>query len=266
MALNYRLILAILSIIVTIILFAHDMRRFHKYVQRGRYYYQKISDDKYMVIKEGYSISNCSHNGTIFRHRKIDWLIVRDKRHYLFLFCFWGSIILPLVTSLIGSVFEYKSKSDSNWFKKIFRILRATACKSSMTLPVTILFAFDYKEPCLRLKAMENNIFSNTFAFTIIAIEFPLLFIIFVNEIYDFYQFYKQKSNPTYDSVENFNNNQTIRRRILYVILYLIVLFLLYLSVTLYIQLFLVISLPQYLLTGSNILLSIASILLASSY
>jgi len=264
---NYRLLFTVLSIIVTIISFSRDMTSFYRYVNRGRYYYQKVSDDTYMVIKQGHSTSSCSVNGTIFKYGEINWLVVRNKRHYLFLLCFWGSIILPLITSLIGAFLEYKFKSDSNCLNKIFRILRATTYKSSISLPVIILFAFDYKQPCLKLKKTTYMIFSNTFTFTVVAIEFPLLIIIFINEIYELYKLYRMRANPTYDLVKTSVDGQPTPRNVLhivlYAILYLTILFLLYLCLTIYVKLFLVITLPQYLLMGANILLSIGTIALA---
>lgn len=264
---NYRLLFTVLSIIVTIISFSRDMTSFYRYVNRGRYYYQKVSDDTYMVIKQGHSTSSCSVNGTIFKYGEINWLVVRNKRHYLFLLCFWGSIILPLITSLIGAFLEYKFKSDSNCLNKIFRILRAITYKSSISLPVIILFAFDYKQPCLKLKKTTYMIFSNTFTFTVVAIEFPLLIIIFINEIYELYKLYRMRANPTYDLVKTSVDGQPTPRNVLhivlYAILYLTILFLLYLCLTIYVKLFLVITLPQYLLMGANILLSIGTIALA---
>lgn len=66
---------------LTIIMFFHDMGSFHKYVGRGRYYYQNMSDDTYMVMKEGRTRRDCSVNGTLFKYGEINWLVIRSKRH-----------------------------------------------------------------------------------------------------------------------------------------------------------------------------------------
>lgn len=260
-----RLLMTIASIILTIVLFSYDMVLFDKYVGRGKYYYENISNDIYMVVKQGHSIRDCSINGTIFKYGEINWLVVRNKRHYLFLFCFWGAVILALATSLSGSVLEYIFKSDLNWRSKFFRILRSMAYKNSLSIPATVLFAFDYTKPCLKLKKTTFMVFSNSFTYVTIAIECPLLAIIFIDVVYELY---KWKPNAGYDLLKTTIENQPTCRKtlhiVLYSILFMIIIFLLYLSLSIYLKLFLLINLPHILLVGSNVLLSIASILLAS--
>lgn len=183
-------------------------------------------------------------------------------------------------------------------------MFRAIVYKSSISIPVTVLFAFDYKKACLKLKASPSMIFSNSFTYTVIAIVFPLLLIILCNEIYELRKRYKYKSNATYDLVtiyikhpseveglrsvspENLSDEnmeslevtaddtkrtsfnkqtpQSIFHTFAYVVLYLVVVLLLYLCLTIYFKLFLLISLPQHLMTASNILLSMTNILFDS--
>ena len=102
MCLNIRFILLILSIIVTIILSIYDIILFKRYAKRGKYYYESIGNETYVVIKEGYLFIDCSINATTFRAGEIDWLVIRNKRHYVFLFCFWVAILLAFVNSILG--------------------------------------------------------------------------------------------------------------------------------------------------------------------
>jgi hypothetical protein len=238
---------------------------FDKYVDRGKYYYENIDNETYMVIKHGYSIDNCSTYGTKFEYGEINWLVVRNKRHYLFLTCFWGSFLMGLIISLFGSILDYIFKSDLNCYNKFFRTLRTIVYKNSLSLPATALFAFDYTKPCLELKLPTTMLFSNSFTYLTIIIEFPLFAIILIDVLYELY---KWRPNATYDLLKTSVKDQPIGRRILriimYSILFLIILFFIYLSISIYVKLFLVIHLTHLLLIGSNVFLSIVSILLAS--
>jgi hypothetical protein len=59
-----RLIFLILSIIVTILLFVYHMVSYYKFMKKRKYQYIKIHGEKYLVVKEGFSKDDCTHNST----------------------------------------------------------------------------------------------------------------------------------------------------------------------------------------------------------
>ena len=51
MGFNFRLSYMIVSLILTITLFAYHIYLFYKYLKRGRYHYVRSGNEMYMVIK-----------------------------------------------------------------------------------------------------------------------------------------------------------------------------------------------------------------------
>lgn len=269
MTVNFRLLITVGSMILTVVSFVYDMVLFNKYVGRGKYYYANITDETYLVVKEDKSIRDCSKTETIFTYGEINWLVVRNKRHYLFLTCFWLAILLPVVSSLLGAVLECKyNKPGYKWYVKVFRFLRSFAYKNAISIPMTAIFAFDYKKPCLTLRKTTSMVFSNSFTYTIIAIEVPLITLIFIHVSYEFYNVVTKKK--PYGSVKSSDNEQPnptpnyriVLRRIFYVILWLVTILLLLLSLQIALKLFILIELPQLALVGLNTLLSVVLLLL----
>ena len=75
-------------------------------------------------------------------------------------------------------------------------MLRSIVYKSSISIPTTVLFAFDYKKPCLELRKTTSMVFSNNFAYLTIAIQLPVLAVILIDVLHEFY---KWKPNATYE-------------------------------------------------------------------
>ncbi len=258
---NIRLILVILSITLSIILFTYHMVLFYKYMKKGKYHYESVDDQTYMVVKEGFYKIDCPINGTRYSYGEIDWLIKRSIGHFLFLFCFWGSLLLAFVSSIFGSILEYMFKSDINCINKLFRIFRSILYKSSISIPVTVLFAFNYTKACLELKETTFMLFSNTFTYLTVAIQFPILIIIFLDVLYEFYIW---KPNATYILVKTSIKDQPIWKKIFRVVLYSLLFVLMITGILLlfliYLELMFIINITHLVLVTSNILLSIFTI------
>jgi hypothetical protein len=230
-------------------------------MKKGKYHYESIDDQTYMVVKEGFSKSDCPLNGTRYSYGEIDWLIKRSIGHFLFLFCFWGALLLAFLSSIFGSILEYMFKSDLNCCNKLFRILRSTLYKSSISIPVTVLFAFNYTKSCLELKETTFMLFSNTFTYLTVAIQFPILIIIFLDVLYEFYIW---KPNATYILVKTSIKDQPIWKKIFRVVLYSLLFVLMITGILLlfliYLELMFIINITHLVLVTSNILLSIFTI------
>jgi hypothetical protein len=258
-----RVILLIVSIIVTILLFVYHLFSYYKYMKRGKYEYKSIDGDKYLLAKEGYSTDDCGDNGTRYAFGEVDWLIIRSKEHFLFLFCFWGSLLLALISSLVGSILEYMFKDHLNCCTKTLRIFRSTLYKSSMSIPIMVLFAFNYTTPCLELRKTTFMLFSNAFTYIIVAIQFPILIIVFLDVVYEFYIW---KPNATYSLVKGSIRNQPTCKKVgqivLYSILFIIILSGILLSFVVYLELLFLTHFTHHILVVFNISLSILSICL----
>ena len=124
---------------------------------------------------------------------------------------------MAFASSIVGSVLEYIFKSDINCCSKFFRLMRSTFYKISISIPVTVLFAFDYAKPCLQLKKTTFMLFSNTFTYTTIAIQIPLLIIILIDVLYEWYVW---KPNATYMLVKTSIRDQPICTKILRILLF----------------------------------------------
>lgn len=256
-----RIILLIASIAVTLVLFVYHLILFNKYVKRGKYQYENFHNRTFMVVKEGFGKENCTLIGTTFRHGEVDWLIIRSKGHFVFLFCFWGALVLALLASIVGSILEYMFKDSIHGCGKILRVLRSTLYKSSMSIPVMVLFVFNYATPCLQLKETTFMVFSNQFTYIIVAILFPILAIIFLDVVYEFYVW---KPNATYILVKGSMKNQSVGTKaiqlILYSILFMIIVGGIVFSFLIYLELFLLTHITHHILVMFNIALSILSI------
>lgn len=68
-----------------------------------------------------------------------------------------------------------------------------------MSIPIMVLFAFDYTKRCLELRNTTFMVFSNAFAYITLAILFPVLLIVSLDVIYEFYIW---KPNATYSLVK----------------------------------------------------------------
>ncbi|CAF3966880.1 unnamed protein product, partial [Rotaria magnacalcarata] len=181
-----RITLLIVSITMTIILFIYHLLSYYKFMNKGNYQYASINDQTYKVVKEGFNIVNCTNNGTVYSYGEIDWLIRRSKEHFLFLFGFWGALLLSLISSIFGSILEYMFRQNINCCNKFLRSLRSTVYKSSISIPVIVLFAFDYTKPCLELQQTTFMLFSNAFTYITVAIQFPVLIVVFIDVMYEF--------------------------------------------------------------------------------
>ncbi|CAF4616969.1 unnamed protein product [Rotaria socialis] len=73
-----------------------------------------------------------------------------------------------------------------NCCNKFLRSLRSTVYKSSISIPVIVLFAFDYARPCLELQQTTFMLFSNAFTYITVAIQFPVLIVVFIDVMYEF--------------------------------------------------------------------------------
>ncbi|CAF2027819.1 unnamed protein product [Rotaria magnacalcarata] len=73
-----------------------------------------------------------------------------------------------------------------NCCNKFLRSLRSTVYKSSISIPDIVLFAFDYTRPCLELQQTTFMLFSNAFAYITVAIQFPVLIVVFIDVMYEF--------------------------------------------------------------------------------
>jgi len=232
-------------------------------MKRGKYQYESIDIDNqtYMVVKEGFYIKNCPKNGTTYSYGEVDWLIIRSTGHFLFLFCFWGALALAFIISIFGSILEYVCKQDITCCSKILRVLRSILYKSSISIPVMVLFAFDYTKPCLELKQTTFMLFSNAFTYLTVAIQFPVLIIVFIDVIYEFYAW---KPNATYSLVRGTIKGQPVRQKILrilfYSVLFIIIISGILLSFLIYLELLFLTSITHLLLVTVNILLSIIDI------
>ncbi len=61
-------------------------------------------------------------------------------------------------------------KDNLHCCNKILRTLRSTLYKSSMSIPVMVLFVFNYTTPCLELQKTTFMLYSNAFTYIILAI------------------------------------------------------------------------------------------------
>jgi hypothetical protein len=108
-------------------------------------------------------------------------------------------------------------------------------------------------------------IFSNTFTYLTVAIQFPLLIFICIDVLYEFYIW---KPNATYMLVKTSIKDQPICKKILNVLLYsvlfLIMLIGILLSFLIYLELLFIINITHLLLVSTNILLSILNICITS--
>ena len=258
-----RIIFLVLSITVTIVLFIYHMVSYYKFMKKGKYEYQKHHGEKYLVIKEGFSKDDCTHASTKYMYGEIDWLIMRSKEHFLFLSCFWGALMLAFIVSIIGSILEYMFTDNLQCCSKILRILRSTLYKSSMSIPIMVLFAFNYTTPCLELKKTTFMLFSNAFTYIILAIQFPILLLVFIDVIYEFYIW---KPNATYNlvrgSIKNQPTGKKVAQIIIYSILFLIIIIGILISFAIYLELLFLTHFSHHILVAFNILLSILSICL----
>lgn len=232
-------------------------------MKKGKYEYKKIHGEKYLVMKEGFSKDDCTDNSTKYNYGEIDWLIIRSKEHFLFLICFWGALILSFINSIVGSILEYMFKDNLYCCNKILRIFRSTLYKSSMSIPVMVLFVFNYTTPCLELKKTTFMLFSNAFTYIILAIQFPILILVFVDVIYEFYIW---KPNATYILVKGSIKNQPTSKKIIQIVIYsflfVIIVIGILLSFCIYLELLFLTHFSHHILVGFNILLSILSICL----
>lgn len=256
-----RVILLIVSMMVTILLFIYHLISFYKYTKRGKYQYENLFNVTYMVVKEGFKKDNCSLSGTTYSHGEVDWLIIRSKRHFVFLFCFWGALMLAFINSIVGSILEYMFKDNIQGCNKFLRILRSTLYKGSMSIPVMVLFVFNYATPCLQLKETTFMVFSNRFAYIILAIQFPILAVVFLDVAYEFYVW---KPNATYNLVRGSMKNQPVRTKIIQIILYSVLFIItisgILLSFLIYLELVFLTHFTHHVLVVLNIFLSILSI------
>ncbi len=255
-----RLVFLIISIILTISLFLYHMISYYKYMKRGKYQYESIDDQTYVVVKQASYVNNCT-NGTTYSYGEVDWLIKRSKGHFLFLFCFWGALILAFIISIFGSVLEYVVKANMSCCNKFLRILRSILYKSSISIPVMVLFAFDYTKPCLELRETTFMLFSNAFTYITVAIQFPVLIVISIDVIHEFYTW---KPNATYILVKGSIKNQPIGKKILrialYSVLFIIIISDILLSFLIYLELLFLTDVLHLVLVLVNILLSIFNI------
>jgi hypothetical protein len=231
-------------------------------MKRGKYHYKKsIDDETYMVVKEGFHMHDCIQNGTTYTYGEVDWLIKRGIAHFLFLFCFWGALILAFVNTIFGSILEYMFKSNIGCCNKLLRILRSTLYKSSISIPVMVLFAFDYTAPCLKLRETTFMLFSNVFTYITVAIQFPVLIVVSIDVLYEFYIW---KPNATYILVKGSIQGQPICKKIvrvlLYSVLFIIIISGILLSFLIYLELLFLTDVTHLVLVMVNILLSIFNI------
>ena len=253
-----RLILLIVSIIVTLLLFIYHLISFYKYTKKGKYQYESVNDQTYMVVKEGFSVNNCTVTGTTYTYGEVDWLIIRSQGHFLFLFCFWGALMLAFVNSIVGSILEYRFNQSIHCGSKFLRILRSTLYKSSMSVPIMLLFAFNYATPCLELRKTTLMLFSNSFAYITVAIQFPVLIVVFLDIIYEYYVW---KPNATYILVKGSIKNQPLHKKVIqiivYSILFIIIISGILLSFLIYLELLWLTHISHHILVVFNILLSV---------
>ena len=256
-----RVILLIVSLTVTSILFVHHLILFYKYMKRGKYQYENFHNRTFMVVKEGFNKENCTLIGTTYSYGEVDWLITRSKEHFVFLFCFWGALMLAFINSIVGSILEYMFKDNIHGCGKVLRVLRSTLYKSSMSIPFMVLFAFNYATPCLQLKETTFMVFSNRFTYNVVAIQFPTLAVVFLDVVYEFYVW---KPNATYILVKGSMKNQPVRTRIiqitLYSILFMIIIIGIVLSFLIYLELLFLTHFIHHILVVFNVVLSIISI------
>ncbi|CAF1170713.1 unnamed protein product [Adineta steineri] len=214
-----------------------------------------------MVVKHGHQKDDCTLVGTTYSYGEVDWLVIRSKRHFLFLFCFWGALMLAFINSIVGSILEYMHKDNIHGCTKFLRILRSVLYKSSMSIPVMVLFAFNYVTPCLQLRATTFMIFSNMFTYIVLAIQFPILLVVSIDVLYEFYIW---KPNATYRLVRGTMKNQPtgmkIFQIILYSLLFAIIIIGIIVSFLIYLELMFLTHVTHHVLVMFNILLSIISI------
>jgi hypothetical protein len=230
-------------------------------MKRGKYQYESINNETYMVVKEGFDINNCSENGATYSYGEVDWLIIRSKGHFLFLFCFWGALTLAFIISIFGSILEYAHKQNITCCNKFLRILRSILYKSSISIPVLVLFAFDYTKPCLELRETTFMLFSNAFTYITVAIQFPVLIIVFIDVIHEFITW---TPNATYSLVRGTIKGQPISKKILrvglYSVLFIIIISGILLSFLIYLELLFLTDIAHLVLVMLSILLSIFNI------
>ena len=145
---------------------------------------------------------------------------------------------------------------------KFLRILRSTLYKSSLSISITVLFAFDDNSPCLKLKETTFMLYSNIFTYIIVTIQFPLLIIVSTDVIYEFLIW---KPNATYTLVKRTIQNQPLAQKILRILLYsllfLIILSGIVLSFLIYLELLFLTDIVYLILIVSNIFFSIFNII-----
>lgn len=176
-----------------------------------------------MKIQDFYDVKSqflpCTNLDATFDYGEIDWLIKRNREHYLFLTCFWGTLILGFIISIFGRILEFMFKPNMQCCGKIVRFLRSTLYKTSMSIPIMVLFAFDYTKRCLELRNTTFMVFSNAFAYITLAILFPVLLIVSLDVIYEFYIW---KPNATYSLVKVSIEGQPICTKIRWNLVYLV--------------------------------------------
>jgi hypothetical protein len=229
-------------------------------MKRGKYQYESIDDQTYVVVKQASYVNNCT-KGTTYSYGEVDWLIIRSKGHFLFLFCFWGALTLAFIISIFGSILEYAHKQNITCCNKFLRVLRSILYKSSISIPILVLFAFDYTKPCLELRETTFMLFSNAFTYITVGIQFPVLIIVFIDVIYEFITW---KPNATYSLVKGTIKGQPIGNKILrvglYSVLFIIIISGILLSFLIYLELLFLTDVLHLVLVLVNILLSIFNI------
>ncbi|CAF4130945.1 unnamed protein product [Rotaria magnacalcarata] len=152
-----------------------------------------------------------------------------------------------------------------NCCNKFLRSLRSTVYKSSISIPDIVLFAFDYTRPCLELQQTTFMLFSNAFAYITVAIQFPVLIVVFIDVMYEFCTW---RPNATYILVKGSIKDQPICQKIIYTILYsflfLVVSSDILLSFLIYLELLFLIEITHLVLVGFNI--SLSSTLMSLAY
>ena len=123
------------------------------------------------------------------------------------------------------------------------------------------LFAFNYATPYLRLKETTFMVFSNRFTYIIVAIEFPMLAIVFLDVVHEFYVW---KPSATYILVKASMKNQSVCTKIIQIILYsilsMIIIAGIVLSFLIHLELLFLTHFTHHVLAMFNVVLRILSV------
>jgi hypothetical protein len=209
---------------------------------------------------------------------------------------FWGVLVFAVINNILGAILEYMFKPSMNCSIKFKRFLRSFVYKGLISVPVMVLFAFDYTKPCLELKnsmlisfsndymssnrltpsnrptpsneftSLNDFIFANEFVFGVVLIQFPIMIFVFINIINEFS---KPEPNKNYQLVTGSIEGQSICKKIFRVILLickkiirviLLSILIFYIQTLFFIYFFLLVTDIVHLLGVFNILLSFFTI------